>query len=65
MTDGHRSTDRFPGVHFFALPGGLPVTRIVLGTERGLSSIGSAGIGRPAVQVLPVRPGRGLTGEAA
>jgi hypothetical protein len=65
VTDGHRSTDRDRGVHFFALPGGLPVTRIVLGTEGGLSSIGSAGIGRLAVHALLLRLGRGLTGKAA
>jgi hypothetical protein len=62
---GRRSTARDRGARFFALPGGLPATRIVLSTERGLSSIGSAGIGRHAVQALLVRLGRSLTGEAA
>jgi hypothetical protein len=62
MTVGHRSTHR---AHFFVLPGGLPGTRIVLGTEGGLSSIGGAGIDHPAVRALVLRLGRGLTGEAA
>ena len=65
MTDGHGSTDRDRGVHFFASPVGLPLTRIGLGTEGGVSSIVSAGIDRPAVQALLLRLGRGLTGEAA
>jgi hypothetical protein len=65
MPGGQRSADRHRGVHVVAPPGGLPVTRIVLGTEDGPSSTGSARIGRPAVLALLARPSRGLTGEAA
>jgi hypothetical protein len=61
MSDDQRSTDRERGVHVVVLPGGLPVSRIALDPEGGLSSVG---IGRPAVRSLLVRLGRGLTGEA-
>jgi hypothetical protein len=66
VTDGHRRTDRDRGLDLSAAhPVALPVTRIVLGTEGVLSSIGSVGIGSRAVRALLVRLGRGLTGEAA